>query len=176
MHSTTSVFPEDVIIDLADTGGNTVSIAVPEIKTCLRFHSLITEIKFYSNIPGMDNLVKPLSYRIIVANYLNNDPLIFNKRIIHESGATEHPACKGEFRLDSLLFDHPDPRLIHDVFGVFEKFGSSKTLAENTMQLKFIEETEKVAQPRTPYSRGRQQKKQLRSECRQNQEDDVTLE
>jgi hypothetical protein len=73
MHNTTGIFLKDNVVYLADAGGNTVSISVPEMKMCLRFHSLIAKTKFNNDVPSINALVKPASYRI-VANYLNNDP------------------------------------------------------------------------------------------------------
>ena len=106
--------------------------------------------KFYNNLPRIYALVELAAYRIVV-NYLNNDPLIFDKRVVnHKSGAT---AYKGKFGLDSFRFDHPGPRLIHDAFEVFQEFGSSKELAGNTMRVEFIEGTEKAAQPDSLFTR-----------------------
>ena len=64
MHNTTGVFLRDNIIYLADASGTTVSISVPEIKMCMRFHSFIVKTKFNNNIPGINALVEPASYRI----------------------------------------------------------------------------------------------------------------
>jgi len=109
MNNTTGVFIKDNIIYLADSEGNTTSISIPDVKLCLRFHSLIAKTKFQTDVPGINDIVKPASYRI-VANYLNHDPLIFNKlAIIHDSGAVEYPTYKNGFCPYSLKFsDYPD--------------------------------------------------------------------
>jgi hypothetical protein len=174
MHNTTGIFLKDDVVYLADAGGNTMSISVPEMKMCLRFHSLVAKTKFNNDVPGINALVEPASYRI-VTNYLNNDPLIFDKLvIIHETGAVEYPPYKDRVCPYSLRFDYPDPRLIRDTVEIFGKFGNSKELAENTMWLTFMEGTKKAAQPKTPYTRGHQQKKPSCNK-RQDQDEDVRM-
>ena len=141
MHNTTGVFLRDNIIYLVDASGTTVSISVPEIKMCMCFHSFIAKTKFNNDVPGINALVEPASY-CIIANYLNNDPLIFGKLVtIHDNGAIEYPAYKDKFRPYPLHFDYPEYQLIHDAVEVFSKFGNSKELAESAMWLIFMEVT-----------------------------------
>ena len=108
MHNTTGMFLRDNIIYLADASGTTVSISMPEIKMCMRFHSFIAKTKFNNNVLGINALVELASYRIVV-NYLNNDPLIFGKLItVHDNGTIEYPAYKDKFHPYPLHFDYPE--------------------------------------------------------------------
>ena len=176
MHNTSGVFLKDDIVYLADAVGNTMSISVPEIKHCLRFHTFIAKTKFHKDVQGVDGLVEPAAYRI-VANYLNHDPLIYDKLVmINENGAIEYPAYKdNRFRPYSLIFDYPEPRIMHDAIDVFQRFDNSKEMADNTIRMAFLEATKRAARPKTPYLRGHQHKNQLRNKRRQDRDGDINM-
>lgn len=114
MHNTTGVFLRDDIIFLADAEGNTVTVSVPEMKMCLRFHSVLAKTKFQTNAPGTETIVEPASYRV-AATFLNGDPMIWDKLVvIEDNGNIIIPAYKEGYRPYALRFDYPDPRLIRD--------------------------------------------------------------